>query len=48
MNWNPIDRQWHRVRARLKSTYEILLAFAEGWLAKLKLKDHYGERRASS
>lgn len=44
MKWNAIDDRWHRLIAGLDAKYE---AFCRGlawdWLAKLRLKDHYGE-----
>jgi hypothetical protein len=45
MNWNRIERPWHRVRVGLKSTYEAVYgALSLDWLAKLRLRDHYAEK----
>ena len=45
MNWNLIERPWHRVRVGLKSTVETVYgALSLAWLAKLRLKDHYAEK----
>jgi hypothetical protein len=49
MNWHPIDRQLHRVRAGLNANYEAFCrALAWDWLAKLRLKDHYPTGRRPS
>jgi len=49
MNWNPIDKKWHPVRTRLRSMVETLYRFLSGeWLATLRLKDHYAEKRPPS
>jgi hypothetical protein len=49
MNWNPIDKPWHRLIAGLNSKYETFCrALAWDWLAKLRLKDHYAEKRRPS
>jgi hypothetical protein len=48
MKWNPIDKKWHRVRTALRSMVESLYrALSWEWLAKLRLKDHYAERKPS-
>ena len=49
MNWNQMKSQWPRVRAQLKSQVERLYgALKDDWLAKLRLRDHYAERRPPS
>jgi hypothetical protein len=49
MNWNPIDKKWHRVRTRLRSMVEAMYRALSGeWLAQLRLKDHYAEKRRRS
>jgi hypothetical protein len=49
MNWNQVRGQWLRMRDLVKSTGESLYcALKADWLAKLRLKDHYAERRRPS
>jgi len=49
VNRNPIDTKWHRVRTRLRSMVETLYRALSGeWLAKLRLKNHYAEKRPPS
>jgi hypothetical protein len=49
MNWNQITSQWLRMRELVKSTgADLYRALKEDWLAKLRLKDHYAERRPPS
>ena len=45
MNWNWIATQG--VRARLKLAWARCCTLAEAWLAKLRLKAHYTERKPS-
>jgi hypothetical protein len=49
MKWNRIKSLWPRTRGQLKSTWESFYgALNVEWLAKLRLKDHYAEKRPRS
>ena len=49
MIWNQIRSQWLRMRELVKSKGKNLYcALKEDWIAKLRLKSHYAERRPPS
>ena len=49
MIWNQIGSQWLRMRELVKSKRESLYrAVKDDWLAKLRLKDRYAEKRPPS
>ena len=48
MNWSPIAMWWNRITGGIRSICgRQYHALAADWLAKIRLKDHYAERRTS-